>query len=109
MTCSGVKNSSYGLNTFLEFILCVGISFCNLHIYTTGVQGWRSGCSQGLECSQDFGVATRVLEYNVKIYPTCYEKSFKKGTLKPKTKNSFATPFLLSLFKYLRGRKKSQI
>ena len=83
MTCSGVKNSSYGLNTFLEFILCVGISFCNLHIYTTGVEGWRSGCSQGLECSQDFevaprvlecsqdfGVAPRVLEHDVKIYPT---------------------------------------
>ena len=40
-----------------------------------------------MECSQDFEDASGVLEYNVKIYPTCYEKSFKKATLKPKIEN----------------------
>ena len=45
--------------------------------------------------------APRVLKYHVKIYPTFYEKSFKKETLKP-------TPFLLSLFRYLQ-KKKLQI
>ena len=56
-----------------------------------GVQRGRGGRSQGfgvatrvMECCQDFGVAPRVLEENVKIYLTFYEKSFIKGTLKPK-------------------------
>jgi len=43
------------------------------------------------------------------IYPTFSEKSFKKGTLKPKIeKNDSVTPFLLSLVRYLQ-EKKSQI
>jgi len=45
-----------------------------------------------LECSQDFGVlpgfwsAPRILELNVKIYPTFFEKAFIKGSLTPKIK-----------------------
>ena len=42
--------------------------------------------------SEGFGIAPR--EYNVKIYPTFYEKSFKRGTLKPKIEERA----LLSLF-----------
>ena len=38
-------------------------------------EGWL--LSRFLNCSQDFGVALRVLESNVKIYPTFYKKSFK--------------------------------
>ena len=44
----------------------------------------------------------------MKFYPTFYEKSFKKGTVKPKIEKKVCYPFLLSLFRFLQG-KKSQI
>ena len=53
----------------------------------------RGGCSQG------FGIAPRVLEYNVKIYPNFYEKSFIKGTLKPKIEKGLCYPLFTDFVK----------
>ena len=57
-----------------------------------------------LECSQDFGVAPRGLEQNLKI------RSLMKNPLKRVFKNrelkkGSATPSLLSLNRYLQGKE----
>ena len=51
-----------------------------------------------LSCSQSF-------EVKCEMYPIFYEKSFKKGTLKPKNCKKRLCCFLLSLFRYLQRRK----
>ena len=58
----------------------------------------RGGCSEG------FGIAPRV--YNVKMYPTFYEKSFKKGTLKPKIEKRAMLPIF---YCFIVQNKKLQI
>ena len=55
--------------------------------------------SKGCGCSQGFGIAPRVLEYNVKIYPNFYEKSFIKGTLKPKIEKGLCYPLFTDFVK----------
>ena len=55
-------------------------------------------------CAQGSGIAPRILEKNVKIYPTFYEKSFKEGSLKQNIEKRALLPFSLSLLRYWRGK-----
>ena len=43
-------------------------------------------------------------DLTLKMYPTFYEKSVEKGTLKPKIEKGLSYLFFLSLFRYLQEK-----
>jgi len=66
------------------------------------MEGWL--LSGFWNCSQDFGVAPRVLEQIVIFHSTVYEKSFKKGTLRPKIEIMALIPLLTVCVKIFAGK-----
>ena len=65
-------------------------------------EGGVQAALRAWNCSQDFEVAPRV-----KIYPTFYEKYFKKRTIKPKIEKRALVPVLYCLCSDIcRGKSK---
>ena len=95
----------------IEIVQLKTEQLCKVYTEAFSLRG-RGGSSQcfGIATrvmvgSQDFGVAPRVLKENLKIYPSFYEKSFIKGTLKPKIEKELCYPFFTVFLQIFKEKK----